>query len=204
MYTPCPMLVFRNVNGMKQLVAFGSMIGADADRTIVKRIILTGFPVRVRKRWASVKYMFSDPEDVKWFQPAGLTTKHGLNGKIEQSIGEHGTMKCLFNAPIKQHDTVCLCLYKRVYPKFVEDCNPGDEEDGTCEPWSVSSLLWPPAGGGYGLELVIGVPLHICTNTLRVCGKLSPRLQQGAVWTCRKRCAKQKGARHRLGYPRRP
>jgi pre-rRNA-processing protein TSR1 len=132
-YTPCPMLVFRNVNGMKQLVAFGSMIGADADRTIVKRIILTGFPVRVRKRWASVKYMFNDPEDVKWFQPAGLTTKHGLNGKIEQSVGEHGTMKCLFNAPIKQHDTVCLCLYKRVYPKFVEDCNPGDEEDGTCD-----------------------------------------------------------------------
>jgi pre-rRNA-processing protein TSR1 len=27
-------------------------------------------------------------------------------------------MKCLFNAPIKQHDTVCLPLYKRVFPKF--------------------------------------------------------------------------------------
>mmetsp|Transcript_10575 Transcript_10575/g.26680 ORF Transcript_10575/g.26680 Transcript_10575/m.26680 type:complete len:909 (+) Transcript_10575:109-2835(+) len=129
-YTPCPVLVFRTINGKKELVAFGSMIGADADRTIVKRIILTGYPVRVHKRWASVKYMFTDPEDVKWFKPAGLTTKHGLNGKIEQSVGEHGTMKCLFNAPIKQHDTVCLCLYKRVYPKFVEDSEQG-QEDGT-------------------------------------------------------------------------
>jgi len=27
-------------------------------------------------------------------------------------------MKCLFNAPIKQHDTVCINLYKRIYPKF--------------------------------------------------------------------------------------
>jgi len=127
-YTPCPVLVFRTTNGMKELVAFGSMIGADADRTIVKRIILTGYPVRVHKRFASVKYMFSDPEDVKWFKPAGLTTKHGLNGKIEQSVGEHGTMKCLFNAPIKQHDTVCLCLYKRVYPKFADDSESGCEE----------------------------------------------------------------------------
>lgn len=128
-YTPCPVLVFRTINGTKELVAFGSMIGADADRTIVKRIILTGYPVRVHKRFASVKYMFNDPEDVKWFKPAGLTTKHGLNGKIEQSVGEHGTMKCLFNAPIKQHDTVCLCLYKRVYPKFLED-SESTQEDG--------------------------------------------------------------------------
>lgn len=128
-YTPCPILVFRNVNGMKELVAFGSMIGADADRIILKRIILTGFPVRVNKRFASVKYMFNDPEDVKWFKPAGLTTKHGLNGKIEQSVGEHGTMKCLFNAPIKQHDTVCLCLYKRVFPKYEEEeINPNEGE----------------------------------------------------------------------------
>ncbi|KAL3917380.1 MAG: hypothetical protein SGILL_004740 [Bacillariaceae sp.] len=127
-YTPSPVLVFREVNGSKELVASGSMIGADADRLIVKRIILTGYPVRVHKRWASVKYMFYDPEDVKWFKPAGLTTKHGLNGKIEESVGEHGTMKCLFNAPIKQHDTVCLCLYKRIFPKFVEESRAGDED----------------------------------------------------------------------------
>ena len=138
-YTPCPVLVFRTINGRKELVAFGSMIGADADRTIVKRIILTGYPVRVHKRFASVKYMFSDPEDVKWFKPAGLTTKHGLNGKIEQSVGEHGTMKCLFNAPIKQHDTVCLCLYKRVYPKFAEDL--GSKEDGTLGIQRTNTLL---------------------------------------------------------------
>jgi len=74
--------------------------------------------------------MFYDPEDVKWLKPAGLMTKYGLNVKIEQSVGEHGTMKCLFNAPIKQHDTVCLCLYKRVYPQFVEEFNPSGG-DGT-------------------------------------------------------------------------
>ena len=121
-YTPCPVLVFReksSANPRRELVAIGSMLGADADRIVVKRIVLTGYPVRVHKRHATVKYMFYDPEDVKWFKPAGLHTKHGLQGNIVQSVGEHGTMKCLFNAPIKQHDTVCLPLYKRIFPKYV-------------------------------------------------------------------------------------
>lgn len=66
---------------------------------------------------------------MKWFQPAGLSTKHGLQGNIIQSIGDHGVMKCLFNAPIKQHDTVCLPLYKRVFPKFAFGENEGDDSD---------------------------------------------------------------------------
>jgi pre-rRNA-processing protein TSR1 len=89
---------------------------------------LTGYPVRVHKRHASVKYMFYDPEDMKWFKPAGLTTKRGLNGRIETSAGKHGTMKCLFNAPVKQHNTVCLPLYKRICPKFVDDGKEGNKE----------------------------------------------------------------------------
>jgi len=124
-YTPCPVLVFRedspvesSESSSRDLVAIGSIYGADADRITVKRIILTGYPTRVHKRHATVKYMFYNPDDVRWFKPAGLSTKHGLHGHIVQSVGEHGTMKCLFNAPIKQHDTVMLPLYKRIFPKF--------------------------------------------------------------------------------------
>jgi len=118
-YTPCPVLVFREQTGKPQeLCAIGSMLGADADRTVVKRIVLTGYPTKVHKRHAVVKYMFYNPEDVKWFKPAGLTTKHGLQGNIVQSVGEHGTMKCLFNQPISQADTVICALYKRIYPKY--------------------------------------------------------------------------------------
>jgi len=115
-YAPCPVHVFDEDNRM---VATGNLQTVDSRRIIVKRIVLTGYPTRVRKRWATVKYMFSNPEDVKWFQPAGLSTKHGLQGNITESVGEHGTMKCLFNKPIQQHDTVILPLYKRIYPKFV-------------------------------------------------------------------------------------
>lgn len=133
-YSPCPVLVFREPTGVtggnrRQLVAVGSTLGADADRIVVKRITLTGYPVRVHKRHATVKYMFYNPDDVKWFKPAGLLTKHGLQGNIVESVGEHGTMKCLFNAPIKQHDTVCLPLYKRVFPKYAQSSVQSD--DGT-------------------------------------------------------------------------
>ena len=120
-YTPCPVLVWKDVGGDPELIAAGTMMNADADRIVVKRIILTGYPVRVHKRHATVKYMFYNPEDVKWFKPAELYTKHGLRGNIIESVGEHGTMKCLFNAPVKQHDTVCLPLYKRIFPKYATE-----------------------------------------------------------------------------------
>jgi pre-rRNA-processing protein TSR1 len=116
-------------------------MGADADRIIMKRIIMTGYPVKVRKRHAVVKYMFNNPEDVLWFKPAGLYTKHGLIGNIEASVGEHGTMKCLFHAPIKQHDTVCLPLYKRIFPKFAPVAGESTEESGTVATGQLPRLL---------------------------------------------------------------
>lgn len=144
-YSPCPVLVFREDNWEEsstdsigqRLVATGSVIGADAERIVVKRVILTGYPVRVHKRFATVKYMFYNPEDVKWFKPASLYTKHGLQGNILESVGDHGTMKCLFNAPIKQHDTVCLPLFKRVYPKFAacDSSKNGHEEAPSLKIW---------------------------------------------------------------------
>jgi len=48
-----------------EFIAHGTVLGADADRIVVKRIVLTGYPTRVHKRHAIVKYMFYNPEDVK-------------------------------------------------------------------------------------------------------------------------------------------
>ncbi|KAI9908137.1 hypothetical protein PsorP6_004456 [Peronosclerospora sorghi] len=114
-FQPASLLLFKPTG---QLVASGTLMNVNPDRIVLKRVILTGTPVKVKKRKAVVRYMFHSPEDVRWFKPVELTTKHGLTGHIKESLGTHGDLKAVFNKPIKQHDTVCLHLYKRVYPKF--------------------------------------------------------------------------------------
>ncbi|CAI7789593.1 unnamed protein product, partial [Closterium sp. NIES-53] len=51
-----------------QLAATGALRGPDPDRIILKKIVLSGYPVSVMKRKAVVRYMFHQPEDGRWFQ----------------------------------------------------------------------------------------------------------------------------------------
>jgi len=108
-----PALLFRG----DELVAAGSLLSVDPNRIVLKKVVLTGTPVRVKKGWAVVKRMFYAPEDVKWFKPVDLYTKYGASGRILDSVGTHGAMKCLFDRHITQQDTVCMALWKRVFPK---------------------------------------------------------------------------------------
>ncbi len=121
-YMPCPLLVYKKLaSGQLVLVATGSLTKVDPDRIMLKRVVLTGLPIRVRKRLAVIKHLFYNTNDVRWFKPAELVTKHGLRGHIKEPVGTHGLFKCLFSAPITQNDTIMLVLFKRVYPKMVDN-----------------------------------------------------------------------------------
>ncbi|GMH04660.1 hypothetical protein Nepgr_006500 [Nepenthes gracilis] len=87
------------------VAAVGSLQSINPDRIILKKIILTGYPQRVSKFKAMVRYMFHNPDDVRWFKPVEVWTKCGRRGRIKEPVGTHGAMKCVFNGVLQQHDT---------------------------------------------------------------------------------------------------
>jgi len=111
-----------------ELVASGSYMGADTDRVLVKRVILTGYPVGVNKKTAIVRRMFYNADDIRWFKPVQLWTKYGLVGHIKEPRGTKGLMKVTFDGFPKNHDTVCMSLYKRQFPPWCPHMfqEPGD------------------------------------------------------------------------------
>ncbi|CAM6015441.1 unnamed protein product [Sphagnum balticum] len=125
-FPPLPLLVFKEVTlgdrrgaaGAATLVASGSLRSVDPDRIVLKKITLSGYPLRVSKRKAVVRFMFHNPEDVRWFKPLELWTKYGRRGRIREPVGTHGSMKCIFDGVVQQRDAVCVSLFKRVYPKW--------------------------------------------------------------------------------------
>lgn len=127
-YPNSPVLFFKpvmNINSIEnaklKMIASGNVHSSDAKKIILKKIVLTGYPVKIKKRKAVVRYMFFNPADIHYFKPVQLSTKNGLRGHITESLGTHGNMKCVFSDYMKASDTVCMNLYKRVFPKCFKE-----------------------------------------------------------------------------------
>ncbi|KAL7613925.1 hypothetical protein Lser_V15G04929 [Lactuca serriola] len=125
-FPPLPLIVMKSRGDFSTpvLAAVGSLKSIDPDKIILKKIILTGYPQRVSKSKAAVRYMFHNPEDVKWFKPVEVWTKLGRRGRIKEPVGTHGAMKCILNGVLQQNDTVCMSLFKRTYPKWPQHWFP--------------------------------------------------------------------------------
>ncbi|CAL1706457.1 unnamed protein product [Somion occarium] len=103
---PCTLLRETENPQAPDLVAMGTFRDAATTRIIAKRVVLSGHPFKVHRKTATVRYMFFNSDDVNYFKPIQLHTKHGRSGHIKESLGTHGYFKAHFDGPISQMDTV--------------------------------------------------------------------------------------------------
>ncbi|MCJ1445456.1 MAG: hypothetical protein MMC23_005961 [Stictis urceolatum] len=100
-----------------QLIATGTSQPPASNRVIAKRIILTGHPYKIHKKLVTIRWMFFNAEDIRWFQAVELFTKRGRSGFIQESLGTHGYFKARFDQKINPQDSVGMSLYKRMWPR---------------------------------------------------------------------------------------
>ena len=76
-YAPCKVICFTKDGSSPvkmDVVASGIALPPDPLKVILKRIILTGYPLRCHKKKATIRYMFFDPKDIKYFKPVEVYT----------------------------------------------------------------------------------------------------------------------------------
>ncbi|XP_042877630.1 pre-rRNA-processing protein TSR1 homolog isoform X2 [Penaeus japonicus] len=121
-FPPVSVLMFRErPDGAQDLVGTGSLYDMNPKRIVVKRAVLSGYPFKINRKSAVIRYMFFNREDILWFKPVELRTKWGRRGHIKEALGTHGHMKCYFDGQLKAQDTILLNLYKRMFPKWTFD-----------------------------------------------------------------------------------
>ena len=112
-------VIIQDLENGSNLLMTGSLQYPNPLKVTLHRIILTGYPLKIKKKNAIVRYMFFNELDIRYFKDNEVYTKKGLKGKIKESLGTHGLMKVNFNGKPSHGDTVCMNLYKRVFPKYI-------------------------------------------------------------------------------------
>lgn len=100
-----------------QLIGTGTSLPPSTNRVVAKRVILTGHPYKIHKRVVTVRYMFFNDDDVRWFKSLPLWTRWGRSGFVKESLGTHGYFKAQFDGKLSSMDAVAVSLYKRVWPR---------------------------------------------------------------------------------------
>ncbi|OAD47009.1 Ribosome biogenesis protein bms1 [Eufriesea mexicana] len=114
-----------------RIAATGTIVEMDKSTQIMKKLKLTGVPMKIYKKTAFIKDMFNSALEVAKFEGARIKTVSGIRGQIKKALSKpEGCFRATFEDKILLSDIVfCRTWYKVDVPKFY---NP------------ITSLLLPP------------------------------------------------------------
>ncbi|XP_043473482.1 ribosome biogenesis protein BMS1 homolog isoform X2 [Leptopilina heterotoma] len=115
-----------------RIAATGTVVETNKTTTVVKKLKLTGAPLKIYKKTAFIKDMFNTALEVAKFEGVRIKTVSGIRGQIKKAVSKpEGCFRGTFEDKIQLSDIVfCRTWYKIDIPKFY---NP------------VTSLLLPPS-----------------------------------------------------------
>lgn len=115
-----------------RIIATGTVVETSKTTTVVKKLKLTGAPLKIYKKTAFIKDMFNSALEVAKFEGVRIKTVSGIRGQIKKALSKpEGCFRATFEDKIQLSDIVfCRTWYKIDIPKFY---NP------------VTSLLLPPS-----------------------------------------------------------
>ncbi|GLG99508.1 Uncharacterized protein GBIM_05961 [Gryllus bimaculatus] len=114
-----------------RIAATGSVVELDKSVQVMKKLKLTGVPMKIYRKTAFIRGMFNSSLEVAKFEGAKLRTVSGIRGQIKRAFGKpEGSFRATFEDKILLSDIVfCRTWYRVEIPRLY---NP------------VMSLLLPP------------------------------------------------------------
>ncbi|KIL67991.1 hypothetical protein M378DRAFT_122310 [Amanita muscaria Koide BX008] len=103
----------------------GTGVVLDIDRSvkIVKKLKLTGVPLKIFKNTAFIKDMFSSALEIAKFEGANIRTVSGIRGQIKKALSKpDGAFRATFEDKVLMSDLIFLRAWYSVTPR--KFCNP--------------------------------------------------------------------------------
>lgn len=113
-------LAVQSVSGRSadfRIAATGVVLELDKTTDVVKKLKLTGSPMKVFKNTAFIKDMFSSQLEVARFEGASIRTVSGIRGQIKKAIkNPNGAFRATFEDKVLMSDIVFLRAWYPVKP----------------------------------------------------------------------------------------
>lgn len=108
---------FSATNPSFRVAATGVVLSVDESTTIVKKLKLTGTPVKIFKNTAFIKDMFNTSLEIAKFEGASIKTVSGIRGQIKRALAKpEGHFRATFEDKVLMSDIVFLRAWYPVRP----------------------------------------------------------------------------------------